>query len=184
MKISFSGASFGGKTSLIETFSSEYNIYLDAGMLYVDRFLKTMSVDEFLDWRKNNNQEYYTEIILFQADTEKSVDPAAINIFDRSVLDYIALMSLESNVEVRELSMFYKYVNVDHVFLFYPLDNFDRRNTTGRLLDKDRSRKLGETTESICRLFDIDYDVVPVSSKASQREFTSNILKTISPYEY
>jgi hypothetical protein len=184
VNISFSGASCGGKTSQIQLLNKDYDVYADAGMVFIERHLIRMSAEEFLRWRAENNYKYYSQIISYQSAIEKKIESSSINIFDRSVLDYIALHSLESGKNLSELSALFKFVNIDHAFIFYPLNNFDRRVSTGRLLDKERSFKLSEKMKALCSLLNINFDIIPLANEAVTKDYISQKLKSILKNEY
>jgi len=176
MKVSLSGASFGGKSTIIEALNNKYNTFVDSGMIFINGYLISKSTEEFIKWRKINTRNYYNKIIKYQVNLEKNSNNNRINVFDRTVLDYIALMVIEEGLKLENYEKYYSLISIDYVFIFFPLPSFNGRKDTGRLLNKDQSKKIADMSIEICKANNIDFSIVPLSTKLEQLKY---ITKTI-----
>ena len=168
MKISLSGASCGGKSTVVKSLSDKYKTFPDSGMICIKNHLISKSIEDFIKWRKINTKHYYNKIIRHQLALEKKSSKKEINVFDRSVLDYIALMVVEEGLKLESYKKYYSLIDIDHVFIFFPLSSFDDRKDTGRLLNKDQSKKVADISIEICEVNNLNYSIVPLAKESEQ----------------
>jgi predicted ATPase len=144
MKIVITGGTFAGKTSLVKLFKKDgFKNVQDIGLETIKELNTKIGITKQREFRINKPIEFYSKIIKKQLKIEKDTKNKIV-VFDRGILDYIAMLKLTGLNMPESLINQIKNTHYDLVFICDTLSNFKERKNTGRSLNKNESLKLNK----------------------------------------
>ena len=149
MKIVITGGAYSGKTSLINELSKQgFNVFHESSFEYITELNNNMGVEQQKKWRFENFDKFIVEVGKRQILMEKNILSLEKPVFfDRGIYDCIAYCKVVGITPPEKLIEMAKGVKYDFIFLCDTLSDFDIRENTGRISDRNRSIKAKDLIE-------------------------------------
>lgn len=150
-KVVFSGGTYCGKTTLVNSFRDlGYPVVPEAGILFMTELKDAMGMEAYKEWRFNNQQEFFEQLVEKQAYLE-SVEHKDVEFvfYDRSFADTIAMCEYLGIQAPRKAVEKFNEKAYDFIFVCDMLPDFDERQETARVFNQQDSERINQLVREV-----------------------------------
>lgn len=154
MFVVVTGGPGSGKTTLIEALGERgYATVPEAALQVIEQLNAELGVEGQKAWRTDRREEFQARIAQQQVAQEEAAlkESSGAVFLDRGLLDGIAYCRHFGSDVPADLALAVPQANYDRVLLLDTLENFDRRQATGRTSDRAASLALREVLSEVYR---------------------------------
>jgi len=162
-KIIITGGTYSGKTTVLKLLEKRgFETIPEAAMQIIEENVTKVGQKEHQEEIRSDFKKFALLFMKRQEKLESNIKSDNIVFLERGFVDFVALCKLMKIDVPKQIQEKAKKVVYDKVFLLENLPDFDKREGTGRISDKDFAINMREELKKAYNEFGYEYVCVPL----------------------